>query len=219
MTPGSEGSRAPRRGSTPIVYIVDDDVSVRESLEALIAHGGWRPLAFASAEAFLAHTRPAVPSCLVLDVGLPDLDGLELQKRIAGGGDLPIIFITGRGDIPMTVRAMKAGAVEFLTKPFAADVLLNAVRSALDRSRSSLAEDASLQALRLRHASLSPREQDVMALVVLGKRNKQVAASLGVSEITVKGHRGRMMRKMGARSFAELVNMADRLGLETAGKR
>jgi FixJ family two-component response regulator len=209
---------APRGVGTPIVYIVDDDLSVRESLEALIEHEGWRPLAFASAGAFLAEVRRAVASCLVLDVGLPDLDGLELQKRLGSGSDLPIIFVTGRGDIPMTVRAMKAGAVEFLTKPFEPDVLVGAIRNALERSRVSLVQDASLQMLRTHYASLSPREQDVMALVVLGKLNKQVAAALGLSEITIKGHRGRMMRKMGAQSFAELVNMADRLGLETAGK-
>jgi FixJ family two-component response regulator len=206
------------RGGTPIVYIVDDDVSLRESLEALIAHEKWRAMAFASAEAFLAHDRPAVSSCLVLDVGLPDLDGLELQNHLRGGDDLPIIFITARSDIPMTVRAMKAGALEFLTKPFDPDVLVSAIRSALERSRASLAQDARLQVFRTRYALLSPREQDVLRLVVLGKLNKQVAAALGVSEITVKGHRGRMMRKMGARSFAELVNIADRLGLETAGK-
>jgi FixJ family two-component response regulator len=209
---------APRGAGTPIVYIVDDDLSVRESLEALIDHEGWRPLTFASAGEFLAHVRRGVPSCLVLDVGLPDLDGLELQKRLGSSNDLPIIFITGRGDIPMTVRAMKAGAVEFLTKPFEPDVLVGAIRNAFERSRVSLAADASLQALRARQASLSPREQEVMALVVLGKLNKQVAAALGLSEITVKGHRGRMMRKMGAHSFAELVNMAGRLGMETAGK-
>ena len=209
---------APRGVATPIVYIVDDDVSVRESLEALIDHEGWRPLAFASAGEFLTVVRRPVASCLVLDVGLPDLDGLELQKRLGGGSELPIIFVTGRGDIPMTVRAMKAGAVEFLTKPFEPDVLVGAIRNALERSRISLAQDASLQTLRAHYASLSPREQEVMALVVLGKLNKQVAAALGLSEITVKGHRGRMMRKMGAQSFAELVNMADRLGLETAGK-
>jgi FixJ family two-component response regulator len=204
--------------NTPIVYIVDDDVSLRESLEGLIAHEKWRPLTFASAESFLAHDRRAVPSCLVLDVGLPDLDGLELQKHLRSGDELPIIFITGRGDIPMTVRAMKAGALEFLTKPFEPDVLVSAIRSALERSRASLAQDAHLQVFRTRYASLSPREVEVLKWVVLGKLNKQVAAALGVSEITIKGHRGRMMRKMGARSFAELVNMADRLGLETAGK-
>jgi len=197
---------------------VDDDISVRESLEALIADVGWRPLAFSSAEAFLAHTRSAAPRCLVLDVGLPNLNGLELQKRIAGGSDLPIIFLTGRGDIPMTVQAMKAGAIEFLTKPFAPDILVKAIRNALQHSLSSIAEDANLRALRARYESLSHRERAVMALVVLGKLNKQVAAALGISEVTVKGHRGRMMRKMYAKSFAELVNMADRLGLETAGK-
>jgi FixJ family two-component response regulator len=205
--------------ATPVVYIVDDDISVREALETLIAHEGWRPLAFASAQAFLAHPRSAAPGCLVLDVGLPDLNGLELQKRLAGGNDLPIIFITGFGDIPMTVQAMKAGAVEFLTKPFPSDVLIGAIRSALEQSRSSRAEEASLQALRTRHAALSRRQQHVLALVVHGRLNKQAAASLGISEITVKGHRGRMMRKMRAKSFAELVKMADRLGLATAGKR
>jgi len=209
---------AARRSGAPVVYIVDDDLSVRESLEALIAQEGWRPVTFASAENFLAHARPPVPSCLVLDVGLPDLDGLELQKRLAGGNELPVIFITGRGDIPMTVRAMKAGAVEFLTKPFEPGVLVGAIRSALERSRVTLAEDADLQTLRARYTSLSRREQDVMTLIVLGKLNKQVAAALELSEVTVKGHRGRVMRKMGAKSFAELVNMAGRLALETAGK-
>jgi FixJ family two-component response regulator len=208
----------PRKDSTPIVYIVDDDLSVREALEGLIAHQGWRPLALDSAEAFLAHSRRTVPACLVLDVGLPDLDGLELQRRLGRGEALPIIFITGRGDIPMSVRAMKAGAVEFLTKPFAPDVLLSAIRGALEQSRSSLAAEANLQVLRERYASLSRREQEVMARVVMGQLNKQVAAALRVTEITVKGHRGQMMRKMEARSFAELVTMADRIGLETAGK-
>jgi FixJ family two-component response regulator len=208
-----------RGEAKPIVYIVDDDVSVRESLEALVIEAGWRARGFASAGTFLAHTRMMVPGCLVLDVGLPDLNGLELQKQIEQSEALPVIVITGRGDIPMTVRAMKAGAIEFLTKPFDVEVLLEAMRSALQRSARALAGLESLRALRGRHSRLSRREQDVMALVVMGRLNKQIAADLRISEITVKGHRGRMMRKMQARSVAELVNMADLLGLETAGKR
>ena len=204
---------------TPIVYIVDDDESVRESLEALIAEVGWLPRVFESAGTFLASTRPLVPSCAVLDIGLPDLDGLELQTKIAGSGELPVIFITGRGDIPMTVKAMKAGAVEFLTKPFDTEALVIAIRTALERSARVLEADQALQTLRARYAELSRREQDVLAQVVLGKLNKQVAAALRISEVTVKGHRGRVMRKMRARSVAELVNMADSLGFDTAGKR
>ncbi len=203
---------------TPIVFVVDDDISVRESLELLIADAGWRPELFASAREFLARQRPPSPSCLVLDVGLPDLNGLELQKRIAGErADMPIIFITGRGDIPITVQAMKAGAVEFLTKPFTPEVLVKAIQSALERSRVCLNEEANLQALRDRHQSLSRREREVMALVVRGQLNKQIGGELGISEITVKAHRGRMMRKMRARSLPELVNIATRLSLETAG--
>jgi FixJ family two-component response regulator len=159
-----------------------------------------------------------VPGCLVLDVSLPELDGLELQKRIADRPQLPIIFITGHGDIPMTVQAMKAGAVEFLAKPFAPEALLSAIHAAIERSRASLASEADLRTLRDRSESLTARERDVMALVVRGLLNKQVAAELRISEITVKVHRGRMMRKMGASSLAELVNMAARLGLRTAGK-
>ena len=203
----------------PIVFVVDDDISVRESLEVLIAEAGWRPEVFASAEEFLARPREPVPSCLVLDVGLPDLNGLELQKRIAGRPDLPIIFITGRGDIPMTVQAMKAGAVEFLPKPFGPEILLSAIQAAIERSRASLASEADLRTLRDRNESLTARERDVLALVVRGLLNKQVAGELGISEITVKVHRGRMMRKMAASSLAELVNMAARLGYTTAGKR
>jgi FixJ family two-component response regulator len=201
----------------PVVFIVDDDVSVRESLAGLIADAGWRPEVFASAEEFLAHPREVVPSCLVLDVSLPDLNGLELQKRIADRPDLPIIFITGRGDIPMTVQAMKAGAVEFLTKPFGPEVLLSAIHGAIERSRASLAREADLQALRDRYESLTARERQVMALVVRGQLNKQVAGELDIAEITVKVHRGQVMRKMDAASFAELVNMAARLGHTVAG--
>jgi FixJ family two-component response regulator len=201
-------------GVTPVVYIVDDDVSVRESLECLIATAGWRPEVFASAHEFLAHPRQPSPSCLLLDMRLPDLSGLELQKRIAGErADLPIIFITGHGDIPMTVRAMKAGAIEFLTKPLGTDALFGAIQNALERSRTSLDQQANLRVLRERHASLSRREREVMALVVRGQLNKQVGGELGITEITVKAHRGRVMRKMHARSLADLVNMAARLRL------
>jgi FixJ family two-component response regulator len=156
-------------------------------------------------------------SCLVLDLGLPDINGLELQERIADRSDLPIVFITGHGDIPSTVRAMKAGAVEFLTKPLLPEAVLSAIRTALDRSRASLDEEADLQTLRRRYQSLSSRERQVMALVVLGQMNKQVGGELGIAEVTVKAHRGRMMRKMQAKSVAELVNMAARLGHATAG--
>jgi FixJ family two-component response regulator len=199
----------------PIVFVVDDDVSVRESLKPLIAHAGWRAELFASAEAFLARPRESAPSCLVLDVELPDLNGLELQSRIGGRPDLPIIFITGRGDIPMTVQAMKAGAIEFLTKPFGAEALLSAIRGAIERSRASLAQEADLQDLRKRFDSLTPREQQVMATVVRGQLNKQVAFELGLSEITVKVHRGRVMRKMKATSLVDLAKMAARLSHAT----
>ena len=203
----------------PIVFVVDDDVSVRESLESLIRFAGWEPETFASAQEFLARPRVLVPSCLILDVALPDLSGLDLQKRIAVDRiDMPIIFITGYGDVPMTVQAMKAGAVEFLTKPFGDDVLLSAVRNAIERSQTALRHEAEIRALRDCYASLSRREREVMALVVSGLLNKQVGGELGISDITVKAHRGRVMRKMKAGSLAELVNMAARLHLAPAPK-
>ena len=195
------------------VFVVDDDVSVRESLEGLIEVAGWTARTFASAEAFLNAPAASGPSCLVLDVGLPDLNGLDLQALIAGDRiEMPIIFITGYGDIPMTVRAMKAGAMEFLTKPFGEGELLEAISSALDRSRATVSEQVALQMLRDRYAELSRREREVMSLVVRGLLNKQVGGELGISEVTVKAHRGRVMEKMGARSFAELVKMSERLG-------
>jgi FixJ family two-component response regulator len=203
-------------GIKPIVFVVDDDISVRESLESLIADAGWRPEVFASAEAFLAHPRRLVPSCLVLDMSLPDLNGLELQQRVADRSDMPIIFITGHGDIPMTVRAMKAGAAEFLTKPFGPEMLLSAIHAAIERSRAALDAQLDLRALRGRYDSLTPREREVMALVVRGQLNKQVGGDLGISEVTVKAHRGRMMQKMEASSLAELVTMAARLGLTSS---
>jgi FixJ family two-component response regulator len=195
----------------PIVFVVDDDVSVRESLELLIRNEGWQAVTFQSAQEFLAHARVVAPSCLVLDVALPGLSGLDLQKRVLDRTDMPIIFITGYGDVPMTVQAMKAGAVEFLTKPFSADVLVDAIRNAIEHSRTTLAHEAEMRALRQRYASLTPREQQVMALVVAGLLNKQVGSDLGISEITVKAHRGSVMRKMEADSLADLVTMAARL--------
>jgi FixJ family two-component response regulator len=209
--------RSPTSHATPIVFVVDDDISVRESLESLIRCAGWQPETFASAQEFLSRPRVLAPSCLVLDVTLPDLNGLDLQKRVAVDRmDMPIIFITGYGDVPMTVQAMKAGAVEFLMKPFGDDVLLSAIRHAIERSRTALDHEVEIRALRNCYASLSRREREVMALVVSGLLNKQVGGELGISEITVKAHRGKVMRKMKAGSLPDLVNMAARLGLAPA---
>jgi len=209
----TSASPSPASQDKPIVFVVDDDVSVRESLELLIRFEGWQSETFASAEEFLAHPRVFTPNCLVLDVSLPDLNGLDLQKFVADRIEMPIIFITGYGDVPMTVRAMKAGAVEFLTKPFAEEALLGAIRHAIERSQTALDNEAEMQALRGRYASLTPREREVMALVVSGLLNKQVGFELGISEITVKGHRGKVMLKMKADSVADLVKMAVRLRL------
>jgi FixJ family two-component response regulator len=199
---------------TSVVFVVDDDISIRESLELLIRHEGWQPLLFETAQEFLRHPTPTAPSCLILDVYLPDLNGLDVQERVAADrASMPIFFLTGRGDVPMTVRAMKAGAIEFLTKPFEDEALLSAIRHAIKRSRAALEEQASAQLLRERFASLSGRERDVMGLVVKGLLNKQVGAELGISEITVKAHRGRVMQKMQANSFADLVNIAAAIGI------
>src|SRR5215467_2488134 len=198
--------------SKPIVFVVDDDISVRESLELLIQNEGWQPKPFASAQEFLECPRALVPNCLLLDISLPGMTGLDLQKRIAiERTDLPIIFITGHGDVPKSVQAMKAGAVEFLTKPFNDEVLLTAIQQALERSRQALAQQAEMHELRDRYGSLTPRERDVMALVVSGLLNKQVAGELGISESTVKAHRGQVMQKMKANSVADLVKMTARL--------
>jgi FixJ family two-component response regulator len=210
-TPRHEVGARPMSTIMPIVFIVDDDVSVRESLELLVQTQGWQPETFASAGEFLDRPRALVPSCLILDLSLPGLDGLELQKRIAvERTDLPIIFITGYGDIPKTVQAMKAGAAEFLTKPFNDDVLLSAVRQAHERSRLAMTQNAEMQELRSRYTSLTSRERQVMALVVSGLLNKQIGGELGISEITVKAHRGKVMQKMKADSLADLVRIASK---------
>jgi FixJ family two-component response regulator len=214
------GSDLTAAAGVPVVFVVDDDVSVRESLELLISYEGWDPKTFASAAEFLADPRAVTPSCMVLDVGLPDLNGLALQERVATDRpEMPIIFITGYGDVPMTVRAMKAGALEFLTKPFGDDDLLKAIREALEYSRGALSHELKMLELRRCCAALTPREREVMGLVVAGRLNKQIAGELGISEITVKAHRGRVMRKMGADSLAELVKMAAALKLTATADR
>jgi FixJ family two-component response regulator len=202
----------------PVVFVVDDDISVRESLELLLRTAGWNVETFASANSFLARGRVNVPCCLVLDVSLPDLNGLDVQKRVVDRVDMPIIFVTGHGDIPMSVKAMKAGAVEFLTKPFDDDALLKAIGDAIERSRAALGNEAEIQAFRNSYASLTQRERQVMELVVAGLLNKQVGNGLGISEITVKAHRGKVMQKMKADSLAQLVAIAAKLGIGPAAK-
>jgi FixJ family two-component response regulator len=198
-------------GEKPIVYVVDDDDSVRVSLEWLIRRAGWQPNSFASAAEFLAYPRCPMPSCLLLDVTLPDLSGLDVQEMLAGQREVPIIFITGYGDVPTTVRAMKAGAVEFLVKPFCDDELLRAIPRALEISASALRDQARLEVLHSRYAYLSPREREVIERIVIGQLNKQVALDLGITENTVKVHRFNVMRKMRAESFVDLIEMAARL--------
>jgi FixJ family two-component response regulator len=202
-----------------MVFVVEDDASVREALAGLIRSAGWNVEVYVSAQEFLAHPKPDGPSCLVLDIGLPGLSGLDLQSRMAElHWDIPIVFITGHGDIPMSVRAMKAGAVEFLTKPFVDQDLLDGIQLAIDRDRIARSEEAQLRELRACYESLTPREQQVLELVISGRLNKQAAAELGISEITIKVHRGRVMAKMRATSLPDLVNRAAKLKLKPAEK-
>ena len=204
--------------ATPIVFVIDDDVSVRESLESLIRRVGWEPQTFASGKDFLSRPRVLAPSCLVLEVSLPDMNGLDLQKLVADRIEMPVIFITAYMDVSTTVRAMKAGAVEFLTKPFRDEVLLRAMQDAIERSHAALRHEAKVQTLRARYALLTRREREVMALVVSGRLNKRVGSELGISEITVQAHRGKVMRKMKADSLAGLVRMAANLRLKPLTK-
>jgi FixJ family two-component response regulator len=213
-TSGHEMGTLPASTVVPIVYIVDDDVSVRESLELLVRNENWKPEIFATAQEFLNHPRTLVPHCLVLDLSLPDLTGLDLQKHLAAERiDMPIIFISAYGDVPKSVQAMKAGALEFLTKPIDNDALVSAIRKALERNRLALAQDAEMRELKARYSSLTSRERQVMALVVSGLLNKQVGGELGISEITVKAHRRQAMQKMQADSLATLVKLAGKLGV------
>ena len=208
-----ESKASPNSHAAPIVFVVDGDASARESLERLIQGAGWQPEVFACAQEFLSRPRVLASGCLVLDVTLPDLNGLDLQKLVADRIEMPVIFITARADCRTTVRALKAGAVDFLTKPIRNELLLGAIRHAIERSHAALRHEAEIQPLRERYASLSRREREVMALVVSGRLNKEVGGELGISEITVQAHRGRVMQKMRADSLAGLVNMAARLPL------
>jgi FixJ family two-component response regulator len=212
--------RTPVMAAKPTVFVVDDDISIRESLELLIRNQGWEPLLYESAGEFSVPQSMLAPSCLILDVNLPDLSGLDLQQQISSTGSiLPIIFVTGYGDIPMSVQAMKAGAAEFLTKPFDETAMIEAIQSALHKSQAGLAQEVEKENLKERFASLSKREREVMTLVVKGLMNKQVAGELDISEITVKAHRGRVMTKMQARTLVALVNMATALGMATGPKK
>ena len=202
----------------PTVFVIDGDISVRQSLERLIRTAGWEPEAFASAEEFLSHARGTGPCCVILDLTLPGLSGLELQKQLAGRPELPVIFATGHTDVAMTVEAMKAGAVEFFTKPINDVALLHAIGAAIERSRAALRHDSDLRMLRKCYSTLTPREREVMALVVSGLLNKQVGGELGINEATVKAHRGQVMRKLKADSLPDLVTMAMRLGVLPAAK-
>ena len=212
---------SPKGGADPVVFIIDEDASNRDSLASMVDREGWQPETFASARSFLARPRICAPSCLILDVGLPDINGLDLQRSIsAARSDMPIIFVAGTCDISMAVQAMKAGAIEFFTKPFDKRDLLDAIRSALEISREAICRETQLRALEKRYETLSRREREVMALVASGRMNKQVGGDLGISEITVKAHRGKAMQKMEASSLAHLVMIAARLGVasQTSGR-
>jgi len=207
---------APARDSDAVIAIVDDDASVREGLQSLMRSAGWKAETFASAQEFLARPGADVPGCLILDLQLPGLSGLDLQKRMAEAGlETPIVFLTGHGNIPASVQAMKAGAIEFLTKPFEEQDLLRAIQEAVERDQRARQQRAALRELQLRYASLTPREQEVLLHVISGLLNKQIAAELKMSEFTVKIHRGRVMRKMRADSLADLVRMAESLAIRS----